>query len=966
MSKTVLTRLLLICILACFLPAATTAFAGFLISTVTISNTVHLTTTTVPAGRLVWYTGNRLDSITNIIQIETEPFVQHDYALPGSSSPAFFRAAIFDTNYEVTPLAIGADFALAITTNGTIESWGDNSAGQFGDGLTIIPNAFYYAGCWYLPTGFSNTSQGPVPLPGMSNWVSVAAGADHVLAIQNGGSLWAWGNNASGQLGYTNEGYGVSFASPVQVGTNASWRYVFAAGNCSFAIRSDGTLWAWGDDTDSTLGLGTNYPSTNTVWVPTQVGTSSNWVKVVCYPFSRTVGIQSDGSLWAWGSTDLPSYVRAAYAETNFSIPITTSPAPANFPGPWIGAAQNPVTGGDFLFLRADGTLWQTSTNIYELGNYQIYFGFWVSQYTNPASLYNVLINAGLSTTNAYTYVDDALFIPEYPYLANFNPSNFQAVVQLFNDTNFLESASSRSGWTMLDAQIALNQDGTVWTIGDNPTRWPSSPQDGPWQRLDTETNWQYVCGTYQGLKGAVKSDGSIWLWNMAYGLYLNGPLLSLPVLVPTNKWISAKVSATHVVALDTESNLWVWGGNTAGQLGMGDYEPRLSPAPLPMAGPWLSFSVNDYQTLAVHQGGQLWAWGNFDNTGTNASSPVRLNPERAWAAVYAPDEISSTNFYALAQDTTLWQYGAPVPQQVSGSNWAFVSPSLQCALAVKTDGSLWAWGTNFGFGLTNFYALTNPAAVSGSSWLNVSVGYTPEGLSHGDYDTTNYPADTGSGADGFAIRSDGTLWAWGVNDINCQLGLVSNLAWADTNCWNCYTEPCGNPSPIVQAYGTNVIVSPQQVGTENDWKAVCYAGNMTLSSFEYTVGLKQDGSMWVWGYSPFTNVVSQDLLLTPPSNPYPGIPYPQSVNLLTYPYRLGTNTWSYVDKSAGVTTSGELYVWGRTQASPTSSQAGPVLSMHGYYWRDENADGQMLVPPTWEPQLVPSNVVCRLPPRVP
>ena len=952
--------LLLLSLLAC--NSFQASAAGFPIFVQTITNTLHLTATTVPAGRLVWYMGSSASFITNIVQIEDLPVVQHNFSLLGLSSSAFFRAAIFDTNVEVMPLALGSYHAVAIMTNGLIKSWGDNTAGEFGNGVPLVENFDYFAGCWVLPSGYTNTSQGPLPESGDTNWVSVAAGTSHTLALKSDGSLWGWGNNAHGQIAYTNDGYGVSSPTAVPIGTNALWRSVFAAGYCSFAIRRDGSLWVWGDNTDSTLGLGTNYSNTNTIWSPVQVGTSFNWVKVVCIPFSRTVGIQSDGSLWAWGLTDLPSSVRAGYAATNLTVPISSSPALVNIPGPWLGAALNPAPGGDFNLLRADGTLWQTSTNAANASNWQAYFNFWQNQYTNPASLYNVLVGTGLLSSEASDYVYTSDFLPNNPGLAGYNAANFPAFAQSMADANFLQADSSRSGWAMLSAGVALNQDGTVWTIGDDPTRSPGSPRDGAWQRLDTNTNWRYVCGTYLGVKAAVRSDGSVWDWNLSGGLYLNGPLLIQPAKVPMNQWISAKVTATHVVALDTQSNLWVWGGNTAGQLGVGDNEPRLTATPLPMAGPWLSFAVNDFQTVAVHQGGQLWAWGNFNNTGTNATSPVRLNPERAWRAVYAPNETKATNFCVIAQDSTLWQFASHISQEVAGSNWASVSPSLENTLALKTDGTLWAWGTNFGFGMTGFY--TNPVSVSGSAWLDVSIGHTT-GTSFFNYDTGTNVGGTSTGTDGFAIRSDGTLWSWGVNDGYCQLGLLSNITWADTNCWNCLTDPCGNPSPVIAPIGTNIIVFPEQVGTDNDWKQVSYSASVPANA-EYTLGLKQDGSLWVWGYSPFTNVLSQDMVLTSASNPYPGLPMPECVNYLSHPYRMGTDAWSYVDSTAGVTTSGDLYLWGKTQTRLEDSQHGPIVGAVPYIWSEENQDGQMLVPPTWAPQLVASNVVCRLPPAIP
>jgi alpha-tubulin suppressor-like RCC1 family protein len=128
--------------------------------------------------------------------------------------------------------------------------------------------------------------------------MAVSAGNLHTLGIKVGGTLWAWGRNAEGQLG---QGDTATKTTIVQIGTAADWvsvsasRFYFSA-----AIKSDGTLWMWGSNSFYQLGLGHN---TNTVYAPVQVGTATNWVKVSTgYRF--TLAINSLGEVWAWGQNE--------------------------------------------------------------------------------------------------------------------------------------------------------------------------------------------------------------------------------------------------------------------------------------------------------------------------------------------------------------------------------------------------------------------------------------------------------------------------------------------------------------------------------------------------------------------------------------------------------------------------------------------------------------------------------------
>ncbi|MCL2679967.1 MAG: hypothetical protein FWF11_00595, partial [Coriobacteriia bacterium] len=80
-------------------------------------------------------------------------------------------------------------------------------------------------------------------------------GSTHSLAIKDDGTLWAWGSNSDGRTGF-----GLTTGNqttPLQVGTATNWTHVSASGTYSLGLRSDGTLWSWGFNGNGTTGLGT-------------------------------------------------------------------------------------------------------------------------------------------------------------------------------------------------------------------------------------------------------------------------------------------------------------------------------------------------------------------------------------------------------------------------------------------------------------------------------------------------------------------------------------------------------------------------------------------------------------------------------------------------------------------------------------------------------------------------------------
>ncbi len=173
-------------------------------------------------------------------------------------------------------VSAGAEFSVALRSDGTLWSWGFNGNGQLG-------------------SNSSNLSEDiPQQVGEGNNWLDVATGGFHCLALKNDSTLWAWGLNGSGQLGTGNV---AQQSAPVQIGTDTDWKYIEGGQAHSLAIKENGTLWAWGFNTFGQLGNN----STVDLNEPTQIGTDNDWW-IVKGGGGHTIALKTDGSLWAWGA----------------------------------------------------------------------------------------------------------------------------------------------------------------------------------------------------------------------------------------------------------------------------------------------------------------------------------------------------------------------------------------------------------------------------------------------------------------------------------------------------------------------------------------------------------------------------------------------------------------------------------------------------------------------------------------
>jgi alpha-tubulin suppressor-like RCC1 family protein len=187
-------------------------------------------------------------------------------AIPGNGYAAQVKG-VGGSGYltSITAVSAGGGHSLALKSDGTMMAWGGNSSGQLGNGNT--------------------TSQTyPVAVSTLTNVTAISAGGSHSLALKSDGTVWAWGYNMYGQLGNGSSGSMANQSSAVQVKINSmtnltSITAISAGGNHSLALKSDGSVWAWGFNGNGRLGDGT---TTDRAYATQVIGAGDNFHSAVC------------------------------------------------------------------------------------------------------------------------------------------------------------------------------------------------------------------------------------------------------------------------------------------------------------------------------------------------------------------------------------------------------------------------------------------------------------------------------------------------------------------------------------------------------------------------------------------------------------------------------------------------------------------------------------------------------------
>ena len=197
----------------------------------------------------------------------------------------------------VSWVAAGSDYSLAIMEDGSLCAWGANGSGQLGLGDRVTR-------LWPTIVG-----------EGQDGWSTISAGLDHVLGLKTDGSLWVWGSHANGQLGL-GESAPARVLAPIRMDERTDWVAVSAGDSFSLALRADGSLWAWGLNDQSQLGVVLDSPALRVssgtiisgefISEPTQVGSGAliKWAAISAGG-SHSLALSQDGEWYAWGDNTL-------------------------------------------------------------------------------------------------------------------------------------------------------------------------------------------------------------------------------------------------------------------------------------------------------------------------------------------------------------------------------------------------------------------------------------------------------------------------------------------------------------------------------------------------------------------------------------------------------------------------------------------------------------------------------------
>jgi len=569
----------------------------------------------------------------------------------------------------------------------------------------------------------------------------VAAGSGHTVALRADGTVWAWGRNTSGQLG---DGTKTDRLTPVQVKILTDVMFISAVESHTIALKSDGTVWAWGSNADGQLGDGT----TNESLLPKQVAGLAGVISIAAGNV-HTLALKADGTVWAWGGNY--TGILGDGTTTNRFYPGQV----ANLTGVTAISAKLSHS----VALKSDGTVWSWGSN--ESGR----------------------LGDG-TTTNRY--------VP----------------VQVQNISGAVAVAAG------FYYSVAIKNDGTVWGWGRNNL---GQLGDGTWTTRYAAVQTQGISDVVEVKAGfhtlALKSDGSVWSWGFnEYGALGDGTFTNRNTpakVLGISNVIAIAAGHTHSTVIRNDGTVWTWGypalndGTTEyhttpvqvkGQNGVGFFNvyssATFSTIPMVAAG-WR-------HTFALRSDGTVWIWGQFGSS--TYSTPTKNNNIDSVIAI----ATGENHVLALKSDGTVWAWGfngngklgdgttvlnryVPV-QVVNLNNVKAIAANDGYSMALKNDGTVWAWGYNNQGNLGN-----------GTEDSNVPVQVQK---------INNITAIAAGANHAVALKNDGTVWSWGSN------------AFPGSSDW-----------------------SAAQVQGINNVDAVAATSGCTIA-------LKKDGTVWTWGYN--------------------------------------------------------------------------------------------------------------------
>jgi len=252
----------------------------------------------------------------------------------------------------VIQISAGGSHAVALKSDGTVYAWGTNRYGQLGNTTN---------------SGTTNSNATPLQVTDLTGVSQISAGEIHTVALKNDGTVWAWGINGYGQLGNpTNVGTSNTNVTPLQVTGLTGVSQVSAGDGHTVALMGNGTVYAWGDNYSGQLGNSTNDGTENANAVPLQV-TGLTGVSQLSAGYNHTIALKSDGTVYAWGSNSF-----GCLGDNTTTKKVTPTKVHGVGNVDFLTGVSQVSAGENYtVALKSDGTAYAWGYNIYgQLGNH--------------------------------------------------------------------------------------------------------------------------------------------------------------------------------------------------------------------------------------------------------------------------------------------------------------------------------------------------------------------------------------------------------------------------------------------------------------------------------------------------------------------------------------------------------------------------------------------------------------------
>jgi RHS repeat-associated protein len=602
-------------------------------------------------------------------------------------------------------------------------------------------------------TTTDSTSWVPVSVP-TGSLSAVAAGWDHAVALKTDGTVLAWGSNASGQLGDNSTS---DSSTPVTVSGLSGIVAVTAGNEFSAALRNDGTVWTWGDNTSGQLGDGTY----NDQHTPVQV-TGLSGVVAISAGSGSLYALKSDGTIWSWGYN--------GHGELGTGSADENDRAPAQLPGL---AHIIAISGGGShgLGVRTDGTVWSWGGNADgELGN-----GTTTGART-PVQVSGITDAVAVSAQNTASHAVRAdgtlLGWGTGPQIGN-GTSTDQLNPVAVPDAG--SGITLGQGGTAYHVVVTSNTgvvsswgDNTAGQLGDDTTE----AELAPVRVLSVPVKLAVGVGFSVIIKpdGTVAATGANDSGQLGNNSTTESDSYVTPSGIAAGSVMSVAAGWDHVLALKRDGTVLAWGANYSGQVGNGTTTDAHTPTQVSGLSEIMQVAAGDGFSAALSVDGNVDTWGDNgsgqlgDGTYTERDTPVQVPSLDHVVAIAAGD----STLYALKSDGTAvaWGYNGNgqvgngtatvnfrTPQTVPGlSRIVAIGAGGLHGIALRSNGDVFTWGDNDSGQLGNNTrtSSTSPIRVSG---INAVVSISGEnGSTH-------------------ALRADGSTWSWG--------------AWGQVGDWN-------------------------------------------------------------------------------------------------------------------------------------------------------------------------------------